>query len=238
MITGIIVALPEELTTLTNKKVAKGSFIFIAENILVVYSGAGSVNAAAGAKLLIANGATRLISWGCAAALAMRLNPGDLILADKLIDAENIEHVVDLDWHSHAKKTLEAYITVSSGNLADSVGIISSSKDKKQMHAKTGAVALDMESMSIAKVAKHHSLPVLVIRVIADPVSMSLPKAINYSLNSQGEIVMPKLLFFILLRPSELPGLIKLGIHFSAAKKTLKSIAKQLDKMTNFTTLE
>ena len=73
MITGIIVALPEELTTLTTKKIAKGSFLYITENILVIYSGAGSVNAATAANLLIANGATRLISWGCAAALAMTL---------------------------------------------------------------------------------------------------------------------------------------------------------------------
>jgi len=238
VITGIIVALPEELTTLTTKKIAKGSFLYITENILVIYSGAGSLNAATAANLLIANGATRLISWGCAAALAMTLKPGDLILADKLIDAESIEHIIDVDWHGHAKKTLAVMMAVKTGYLIDSVGIVSSSEEKKQIHAKTGAVALDMESTAIAKVAKLHSIPVLAIRVIADPVSMSLPKAIKNSLNSQGEIVMPKLLFFILLRPSELPGLIKLGIHFSAAKKTLRFIAKQLDQVTNFCSFE
>ncbi len=92
MITGIVVALPEELTTLTSKKIDKGRCVFIADKLLVAYSGAGPVNAQAAAELLASKGATRLISWGCAAALSETLKPGDLILADKLIDADNARY--------------------------------------------------------------------------------------------------------------------------------------------------
>ena len=96
----------------------------------------------------------------------------------------------------------------------------------------TGAVALDMESVAIAKVARQYKIPFLVIRAIVDPVDMSLPQAISYSLNDQGEVVLGKLLFFLFLHPAELPGLIKLGIYFNAAKKTLKLVAKHLDTVT------
>ncbi len=41
-----------------------------------------------------------------------------------------------------------------------------------------------------------------------------------------------KLLLFIALHPTELPGLIKLGLHFNNAKNTLKLVAKQLDHLT------
>ena len=232
MITGIVVALPEELTTLTSKKIVKGGFLFITDNVLVVCSGAGSVNASAAAELLVTEGATRLISWGCAAALVQTLKPGDFILADKLIDVDNKELMIDVIWHNHVKASLEALLTVNTGCLAHSNGIVSSINEKKQIHSKTGAVALDMESMAIAKVAFIHRMPVLAIRVIADPVSMNLPRAINHALNAQGEVVITKLLLFIMLRPSEIPGLIKLGLHFSAAKKTLKFIAKQLEQLT------
>ena len=61
---------------------------------------------------------------------------------------------------------------------------------------------------------------------------MDLPKAINHSLNDEGDIVLGKLLLFIALHPTELPGLIKLGLHFNAAKNTLKLVAKQLDHLT------
>jgi len=61
---------------------------------------------------------------------------------------------------------------------------------------------------------------------------MDLPKAINHSLNDEGDIVLSKLLLFIALHPAELPGLIKLGLHFNAAKNTLKLVAKQLDHLT------
>jgi hypothetical protein len=63
---------------------------------------------------------------------------------------------------------------------------------------------------------------------------MNLPLAINYSLNTQGEIVMKKLLFFLLLHPTELFGLIMLGLHFNVAKKTLRAIAVHLEPLTNF----
>lgn len=234
VITGIIVALPEELTTLTSKRISKGHCLFIADKLLVAYSGAGPNNAQLAAELLVAKGAARLMSWGCAAALSASLKPGDLILADKLIDAGNIEMAVNADWYSYTKNRLAKFVVVHSGSLAESISIVSSSMDKKQLHSITGAVALDMESIAIAKVARQYNLPFLSIRVIADPVNMSLPLAINYSLNDQGDIMLGKLLLFLFLHPAELPGLIKLGLHFNAAKKTLKSVANHLGTMADF----
>jgi len=236
VITGIVVALPEELTTLTSKKIDKGRCFFITDKLLVVYSGAGHVNAKSASELLIAKGANRLISWGCAAALSESLKPGDLILADELIDARNVVMATSAsaDWLAYAKNSLAKFVVIQSGRLAESTSIVSSSKEKKQLHSITGAIALDMESVAIARVAKQHILPFLTIRVIADPVNMNLPRAINYSLNDQGEMVLRKLLLFLFLHPAELPGLIKLGLHFNAAKKTLKSIAVHLDKVIDF----
>lgn len=234
MITGIVVALPEELTTLTSKKIAKGRCIYMADDLLVAYSGAGPVNARSAAELLVTKGATRLMSWGCAAALSESLRPGDLVLADKLIDAGNVEIAVNADWTVHTKNSLANHVVVHSGCLAESTRIVSSSKDKNQLQSITGAVALDMESIAIARVAKQHTIAFLAIRAIADPVNMDLPQAINYSINAQGDVVLGKLLLFLFLHPAELTGLIKLGLHFNAAKKTLKSVARHLDAVTGF----
>lgn len=232
MITGIVIALPEELSTLTSKKIDKGCYVFITDDIVLAYSGAGTNNARAASELLIAQGSTRLISWGCAAALSEILKPGDLVLADTLTDAEGAQIDIHPDWLRFTKNLLSTYLKVHTGNLAESKSIVATGKDKKRLHTQTGAIALDMESIAIAKVALQNNLPFLAIRAIADPVNMNLPKAINHSLNNEGDIVLGKLLLFIALHPSELPGLIKLGLHFNAAKNTLKLVAKQLDQLT------
>lgn len=232
MITGIVVALPEELSTLTSKKIDKGCCVFITDAIVLAYSGAGANNARTASELLITQGATRLISWGCAAALSETLKPGDLVLADTLIDVQGTQIGIDPDWHGYTKNLLSITLKVHTGSLAESKTIVATGQDKKHLHTQTGAVALDMESIAIAKVAKQHKLPFLAIRAIADPANMDLPKTINHSLNNEGDIVLGKLLLFIALHPAELPGLIKLGLHFNAAKNTLKLVAKQLDHLT------
>lgn len=234
MIGGIVVALPEELSTLTAKKIAKGCCSFIANNIVVAYSGTGGKNAEQAAQLLISEGATCLISWGCAAALANNLKSGDLTLPPVLFDANHVRLDLNSDWHKYAETLLSNYLPVHAGALLESKEIVSSSRDKKQLYVETAAAVLDMETVAVAKVAQKNNLPFLAIRAIADPVTMDLPKAIAYSLNDEGEVMMGRLLWFLLGHPLELPGLIKLGLHFNAAKKTLLLVATQLDILLNF----
>lgn len=234
MITGIVVALPDELTTLTAKRIDKGHCVFIGDKLLVAYSGAGPQNAWMASELLVSKGATQLISWGCAAALSASLKPGDLSLADKLIGDDDAEIMIDADWHRYSKDLLSQFVPVHSGCLTESKNIVASSKDKKQLQAITGAVALDMESIAIAKVAKQHALPFLAIRAIVDPAGMSLPGAVVYSVNDKGDVQLGRLLLFLLLHPFELPGLIRLGLYFKSARKTLKKVSKQLVEIVDF----
>jgi adenosylhomocysteine nucleosidase len=237
VITGIVVALPEELSTLTSTKLTKGSSRFINNNVLVIYSGTGPINASSAAEHLISQGATKLISWGCAAALSETLKPGDLILVNELIATEENKATplsVNAHWHQHTSELLATFVKVNCGGLAESKSIVSSSEHKKKIHTNTNAVALDMESIAIAKVANQHSLPFLAIRVIADPVEMSLPLAITHSINQHGDVVLSKLLAYLAWHPRELLGLIRLGLYFRSATKTLKLIARHLGPITLF----
>ncbi len=235
MITGLVVALPEELSTLTAQKIAKGGCGLLRDNVLLAHSGTGPENAQAAALQLIAQGATRLISWGCAAALSEQLKPGDLTLAAFLIKADTQKNTdVSAAWHAHCKALLAELLVVHTEPLLESKGIIASSREKRRLFEQTGAGALDMESVAIASVAKQHGYPFLAIRAIADPVTMDLPQAVTYALNAQGEVAIGRVLKFLALHPGELPGLIRLGLQFNAAKKTLKIVATVLDKITGF----
>jgi adenosylhomocysteine nucleosidase len=235
VITGIVVALPEELSTLTSKKLEKGRVEALTDKIRVIYSGAGAENARTASQLLITQGANQLISWGCAAALDESFQPGDLILANSCVDADNIAFDLNTEnWLTHTKTCLDKRLTVNTytGKLAESKSIVASSRAKAKIAEATGAIALDMESIAVAKVAQANHLPFLTIRAIADPLAMDLPTAVSHALNDQGDVVLSKLLTYLLWHPAELSGLIRLGLHFNAAKKTLKQVAKQLDALT------
>ena len=233
MITGIIVALPEEIGSLTHQKINKGECISLSNNTLLTLAGTGPENAGKASALLIANGAQRLISWGCAAALNDCLKSGDLIIPDQLLSEKQQTLSIASRWSQYVQKQL-ASLNPHTDLLVESSKIVSESTNKRSIQKQSKGIALDMESVAIAKTALQHNLPALVIRCIADPVSMNLPKSISYAQNNQGEIILTKLLGYLLTHPAELPGLIKLGLHFKAANNKLKLVAKQLDTIVSF----
>lgn len=229
---GIIVSLTEELSTLTQKKLAKGECGYISDNIIVIYSGTGRDNAIKSAKILIEKGVTALISWGCAGALGLELRAGDLLFPEKVITAKGKTLKITENWLAYINKNLP--IIHRSVILVESLTPIATSEDKKRLHQETKAIAVDMESAAIIETAQKFSVKSLVIRSIVDPVNLNLPPAISYALNTEGEIVLSKLLTHLLIRPQQLPSLIKLGLNFSAAKNKLKAVAKHLDIIVGF----
>ena len=234
MLTGIVVALPEELSTLTSRKINKGNSSLISENILVAYSGTGPDNAKNAAELLISKGSKQLVSWGCAAALDPSLKPGDLSLPKTLLTETQQKLSIEPKWHRHAMRTLSSHFKILTGCLIESRQIVSSSRKKALLHEATQCQAVDMESAAIANVAEDTKTPFLAIRTIADPADMSLPDAVTHALNEEGEIEMKKLLGFLATHPYEIRGLIKLGYHFNSASNKLKSVVDHLDIIVGF----
>lgn len=235
MITGIVIALSEEVGTLTSKRLQKGRIDSLNEHTWMIYSGAGEENARIASESLVNHGVDRLISWGCAAALHDRVRTGHLVLAESCVDSEQTDVEFDnREWNGHVKSHFDSHITVHVGRLAASKRIVDSANDKLELGRQTGAIALDMESMAIAKVASSNGIPFMTIRVVADSLDMNLPKAVRYALNEEGDVELAKLLRYLTTHPYELPDLIKLGAAFSSAKKTLRRIAKDIEVVTRY----
>ena len=234
MITGIIVALPEELSTLTKEKFNRGNVKAISGDILLALSGTGPENAKNAADKLIERGAGGLISWCCAAALIDSLKPGDLVLAGKLIAEDGGIYNGNAEWKRHVNDLLAHKIDIISADLVESSKIVQSSAEKASLQRLSGAVIVDMESTAIAKIAANNKLPFVAIRAVADPANMALPEAVAVSLDRNGEVQIAKLLRHLLTHPFEIPALIKLGLAFNAAKKTLRIVARQLDTIVGY----
>ena len=225
---GIVVALPEELATLTHTRLKQGECCQLGSH-WIVYSGAGLKNATAAGRLLASKGVDCLVSWGCAAGLHPQAQPGDLVIASKVTDSHACFDA-DKNLGETLQNTLPDNLTVFNGALFTSSTLVHLSQDKQTIHQQSQAVALDMESIAVAEVAQHAQLPFLVVRSIADPVNMDLPQTVVQALNDEGQVNLPKLLGYLSWHPWEIPALIRLGKHFKAAQNTLKIVAQALQK--------
>ena len=194
-------------------------------NVWIAYSGAGWNNASAASEQLIDRGVNQLISWGCAAGISNTLRPGDLVLASEVVSTTH-HYAIDSLLLQELQQRLGSEISIFAGKLFSSKELIGNRKQKQQIHSDSQAIALDMESAAIAETAQRANIPCLVIRSIADPASQDLPQAVITALNDQGQVELTRLISHLLCHPWELGDLIRLGLNFRAAQKTLKKVCK------------
>jgi adenosylhomocysteine nucleosidase len=219
---GIVVALPWELKSLTRRRLQAGTCRPIRDNVTVALSGIGAEGASAAAALLISQGATGLLSWGCAAALDNRLTPGSVVLPERVIDVTGENHRVNIQWHRRLYEILSAKYCVHTDALIESAAVVKTSREKRALNEGTQAIATDMESAAQARLAREHQLPFIAVRTAIDSASTSLPGKIMQALDSEGEISVQRFLRSFLLRPTDWTGIVKLAMQFHAARKTLK----------------
>jgi adenosylhomocysteine nucleosidase len=218
---GVVVSLPRELKTLTRETIPIGAWKAISANALVALSGIGAERAYAAGSLLVSEGATALLSWGYAAALDDHLNAGCLLLPERIISATGEIHSVSAQWHRRLYKILEPKHVVRTDALVESDAIVKTSVEKRHLARRTQAAATDMESAAHARLAKERRLPFVAIRAIIDTASTDIPESVLEALSPQGDISVWKLLASAYLRPSDWIKIIRLGIQFNAAQKTL-----------------
>lgn len=226
---GLIVALPGEQRTLTNARIHSGRFSELNGNTLICLSGVGPDRAADGATRLIRQGCNALVSWGCSAAIWTELKAGDLIIPERVLSANGEVFDTDRGWRGGLLGRLAGRQTIHTGAITESRTIVATAADKRIVRSRTGAIALDMESAAIARLAARHNLPFVTIRAIADPASMDLPKPVVLALKQNGDLRLPLLLALIARYPSSIPGLIRLGIYFRAAQRSLRLSARELE---------
>ncbi len=89
-----------ECRSLTPKRIPEGGCLELDDGCIIGLSGAGPRAAQACCAALAEKGATSLISWGCAAALAPGMNPGDLVLPTRIACTDGIQIATDAEWHA------------------------------------------------------------------------------------------------------------------------------------------
>jgi len=200
-------------------------------NILLAVSGIGAEAAEKSAARLVDRGATALVSWGCAGGLVARLASGDLLLPQAVMAADGEIFHTDAMQRNRLIHMLSASFRPHEGILIESRHIVSASSEKKILAKLAGVVAVDMESAAIARIAQRAGIPFIVIRSVADTVNDDIPEAMASAVNTQGNIRIKHLLLPVMRRPQLWPQLIRQGLNFHAASRTLRMVSEKTDRL-------
>ncbi len=131
----------------------------------------------------ISRGCRGIVSFGIAGGLAEHLQPGACIIARSIVTpAERFES--HLEWASHLLQNIPGSVHA---DIAGASAPVCTPADKLALGRATNSVAVDMESLLCATLAKVHSLPFAAVRVVADPSHRALPPAAQINLLPGGK---------------------------------------------------
>ena len=186
-------------------------------------SGVGADSAGAAAHRLVERGATALVSWGMAGGLDPSLAAGTVLLPKALIGSDGSRIRVDLEWHGRVLAKIKDRVGVSTSVLLDVARPISTVHEKRELHSRTGAGAVDMESAAVASVSNHAGIPFVAVRVVVDAAATALPEGALGMFDEGGRLKRSSLVR-IVLRPLEWPGMIALARASAAAGRSMREV--------------
>jgi len=159
-----------------------------------------------------------LISFGIAGGLRPGLKPGTIVVGTSVLHSSGRVYQSDARW---SDRLFEALPNAESGPVMGSSSIIAGRDEKRAIYLKSGAFAADMESHVVAQLASDRGLPFAVLRVIADPSTLTLPPAAVKGLNPDGSPNIPAVLKSLATEPSQLWDIIRIA---GATQRAMKSL--------------
>jgi adenosylhomocysteine nucleosidase len=195
----------------------------------VACDGPGPERAAAAAARLARDGAAVLISFGICGGLDPELRPGDLLLAESVLTGDGARHPASAEQRQVLAARLSGLgFRIAAGALLGRDRPLAGAADKGARFAATGARAVDMESLGVARAAQAAARPFLVVRAIADPAERNLPRAALKAIGPDGRLKLFPALAAMYLRPWESPALVRLTYETRLAFDTLETVAARL----------
>ena len=229
---GIFVALPREARAIFGSNgwlEKKGIFLKkIIKNTLeieITVCGQGKKGAQKAFFYFEQKKIKKIINLGVAGALEETLTQGELILPNLLISNEG--KIASLKESKKIENILKSHTyPFKICNLFTSKEAVSSPFEKRQIHTKYGACAVDMEAFYIGRLCKNSSLTFYSIKAISDSLDHLLPKEVLNCLDDMGGMNYARLFKNVVLKPALIKHLIILGRGFDIATKRLKGVTE------------
>ncbi|AWJ86615.1 hypothetical protein TSH58p_24385 (plasmid) [Azospirillum sp. TSH58] len=190
---------------------------------LTVACATGDAAATVAAHRLLEGGACGIVSFGIAGGLAADLRPGSLVLASAVVDEDGAVYEACRAWNDrlrHALPQTRPGVVAGARMPAATVG------DKARLRALTGAVAVDLESLAVARACQAWGRPFAVLRAVADPAWRALPRAALAGLDGAGRMAPGAVLARLAADPRDLVALGRLAWDLGKALASLRRAAK------------
>ncbi len=192
---------------------------------LVAVGGGTEPGAERAAERLVSRGVTALLSFGVAGGLDPALAAGALVVPARVVAADG-------QWRAHPPLVAALGGPTASAVWAESRPV-ASAVEKSALLAASGAVAVDIESGAVARVAARAGLKFAVLRAICDPAQRNLPRAALVATREDGGVAAGPLAAALLARPWEIAGLLLLAREMGAAKRALAARARELRELAS-----
>ena len=223
-------AVTAEARSLVKQSIANGELVYLPDGTMLSVSGMGPRRAALASRALLENGATALLSWGCAGGLDPKLSPGGLILPKTVITSDQILYHIDATWHESLCKRLIGHVDFQTEPVVESATVVRTPGEKAILFHETGAIGVDMESAAVGAVAQEARVPFMVVRAVADSTDMTIPDISLNAVDEFGRLSLLKLIQGLAGHPTELFALIRVARSYRAAQRTLAAVARLTGK--------
>jgi hypothetical protein len=177
------------------------------------------------AEALVARGAAALVSFGIAGGLDPRLATGAIVIGRAVAAGAQERVLGDAAWAERLGARLPGASLGMIHGCSDPLGAI---EEKSSAFTTTGALAVDMESHTVAGVAARHGLPFVALRVVADPAGVALPDAALAGFTAGSGVAPGGVLASLAHHPGQIGALIAVAGRTATALLVLTRCAEAL----------
>ncbi|MEQ8195836.1 MAG: hypothetical protein RIB59_15235 [Rhodospirillales bacterium] len=185
-------------------------------------SGANAQRAGEAAEALVSQGCTALMSLGLSGALDPHHEPGDVIIVESVVFAGGPGIPVHARWRRGLELALSDCVPAKTGTVTGSDQPLLTPEEKIACHMACNAVAVDMESHAVARVAKRHGLPFAALRVISDGHQARIPAWTLTGIREDGSMREAQIAAGFLAQPWLWPTMVSLAVSNRKAMRALR----------------
>lgn len=194
----------------------------------VLIGGGDAAALAAALEDELSAGVAGVVSFGLCGALDPAVAIGDLLVGDAVVDGAR-RLAADDGW---TQRIAAALPTARVGPFAGVDAPAASVADKARLKQATGALATDMESHVVARLAHAHRIPFVVLRGVSDGAGRALPHAAQVGLGRDGRPAIGAVLASLKANPWQFGALIRTALEaedgFHALERARQALGPRL----------
>jgi len=167
-----------------------------------------------------------LVSFGIAGGLAPELEAGTIVVSGEVV-SDGHHWAIEPSAREQLSRFARSIGAVE-GVVLGASSILATQIEKEQARAATDALAVDLESDIVARIATALGIPFIVLRSIADTARRDLPPGALVPLTAEGRPDFSSILAAVLRRPFQVAGMIGLARETAIALAALIGPARAL----------